>query len=69
MTYRQLLEELKEMTDEQLDSTVTVLDAQADEFYMSTGLFVTDEKVEDRLDDMHPYLVFNESSEDEWNHE
>lgn len=67
MTYRQLLEKLKAMSDEQLDGMdVTVFLMETDEVFPVTD-FVTDwstdreakgvDQVEGVLDDDHPYLI------------
>jgi len=71
LTYRQLIEKLKELPDERLDDAVTVYLSGVDEFYalVSDYPFVVADStvaVEDQkgpwdgtsvLDDGHPYLV------------
>lgn len=60
MTYRDLLLSLKCLNSEQLDATVTVYNATADEFFATGDLYTTEEHIHDQLDPGHPYLVFNE---------
>lgn len=55
LTYRKLLEQLKNLDDNQLDSTVTVLDEFEDEFFGATRSEVTQEV--DVLDENHFFLV------------
>lgn len=57
MNYRTLLAALKELTEEQLDMTVTVCDNQG-EFFPVSDCFITDGT--DVLDDNHPYLKIQE---------
>lgn len=57
MTYRELLAQLQQLTDEQLDSTVTVYDTVNDEYYGHTALVNTTEW-EDTLDPNHPVISF-----------
>ena len=55
ITYRQLLEQLKKLNEEQLDSTITVC-AYEDEYFGMSGLYFADEKYNDVLDHGHPYF-------------
>lgn len=60
MTYNDLLDQLKEMTDEQRNMDVTVFVSGVGEFYSLVGdfpLVFADGRVNDVLDDGHPYLV------------
>ena len=53
------LQQLQNLTDEQLDATVTVCDSE-DEYFASTGLYFANEAFNDVLDHGHPYLVMNQ---------
>jgi len=57
MTYRELLAQLQQFTDEQLDSTATVYDTDSDEYYGCTELVYTTEW-QDVLDPNHPVIKF-----------
>jgi hypothetical protein len=57
MTYRELLAQLQQLTDEQLDSTVTVYDTDSDEYYGCIELVYT-EPWTDVLDPNHPVISF-----------
>ena len=59
MTYRDLLLNLQKLTDEQLDSTITVQDVIEDEYY--PACFGICEKDNGVLDDEHPVIFFNMS--------
>lgn len=57
MTYRHLLKQLKTLSDEQLDSDVTIRD-QHDDWYPATLLMVAPDSDETGvLDAGHPYLT------------
>ena len=49
LTYRQLLEELKKFSDDQLDLSVTYYDADADEYYPVDIKAADEETSEDHL--------------------
>lgn len=55
MTYKQLLEQLQDLTEEQLNQTVTVYESQDNEFFMVDHTAVTNES--DVLDEDHFFLV------------
>lgn len=55
MTYRELLEQLEELSDEQLDQTVTVHEPYQDEYIAVVHSATTSEA--DVLDADHFYLV------------
>ena len=60
MTYKELLNELSHLTEEQLNTDVTVYVGEADEYYplVSDYPFVFSESViGDVLDNGHPYMV------------
>ena len=57
MTYRELFAQLQQLTDEQLDSTVTVYDTDSDEYYGCTELVYTTDAC-DVLDPNHPVISF-----------
>ena len=69
ITYRELIENLKELPDERLDDTVTVFVSGANEFYplvQDYPFAVVDSEIRDEfipgaresaLDEGHPYLV------------
>lgn len=60
MTYRQLLDQIKTLDDEQLDSDVTIHD-QHDDWYPATLLIVVPGSDESGvLDAGHPYLALAE---------
>jgi hypothetical protein len=52
MTYRELLEALKELRPENLDDTVTIY--KDDEYFAITDTDICDDGV---LDDGHPFLI------------
>ena len=56
-TWRELLEKISKMTDEQLNSTVTVHAQSIDEFIPVDHFELNDSQEDDRLDDGHPFLV------------
>jgi hypothetical protein len=58
MTYRELLDRLEGLSDDELDSDVTVYDYEMDEYFPSTDLTFS---VDDVLDDGHPILLIKES--------
>jgi len=55
MTYRQLGDAIKIMTEEQLGMDVTVHDAEDDEFFSAKLKF---QQEDDVLDHGHPFLEF-----------
>ena len=59
MTYRQLLQQLQTLTDEQLDSDVTVCDLE-DEYFKVNGFHYANEVFNDVLDHGHPYFTLNQ---------
>ena len=68
MTYKELLEKLSELNEEQLSCHVTVFDVLWDEFFHASKLDCNLDT--DVLDENHPVLVFNadvdfESEKDE----
>ena len=54
MTYKQLLDYLQELDEEQLEFDVCAL--VDEEFFPVVDLHVCNSKEDDRLDDSHPYL-------------
>lgn len=56
MTYSKLLDELKELSPEQLDRTVTLLVDDVDEYYDINGMFISTSDDTDVLDSGHPVL-------------
>ena len=54
MTYRQLIEQLQKLTEEQLDCTITVEDAYEDECRVAEVRICGDNH--DSLDDNHPVI-------------
>jgi hypothetical protein len=54
MKYRQLLEALKELPQENLDNTATIYKVEDDEYFAITGTGICDDGV---LDDGHPFLI------------
>lgn len=54
MTYRELLEALKELPQENLDNTATIYKVEDDEYFAITGTGICDDGV---LDDGHPFLI------------
>jgi len=60
ITYRDLIEKLKDMPDARLDDTVTVYVIGTAEFYPLVEEFplvFSDREINDVLDHGHPYLV------------
>ena len=57
VTYKQLLDRLLTLTDEQLDCTPTIYDPDADEYYPVTT-FLTASDTNQVLNESHPYLSF-----------
>ena len=57
MTYKELLEQLQNLTPEHLDQTVTVLDTYTDEFTAIVDTDVVNEQITDALDPDHFYLI------------
>ena len=63
-TYRQLLEALQELTEDELDLSVTLYDSQREEYYPLNYCGKTEG--DDVVDHDHPILIFNDPvSEDE----
>ena len=62
-TYRQLLEALCELTEEQLGLHVTVYDFQKEEYYPLNYTGTTEG--DDVVDDEHPILIINDPTEEE----
>jgi len=58
MTYKELLQKLQQLNEEQLLCDVSIYDIGNDEFYPMEGLHFTDETTVDALDPNHPYLSF-----------
>jgi len=56
MTYRELLENLKNLSENQLDMDVSVRDVQTDEYFSGSSFVITDET--DVLDENHPVIHF-----------
>ena len=56
-TYRQLLNHLQSIPEQNLDDTITVLLSDQDEMMPVVGIEFSDEEKEDRLDEGHLYLV------------
>ena len=54
MTYRQLLEAIKELRPENLDDTVTIYIVEEDEYFAVVSTGICDDGV---LDDGHPFLI------------
>lgn len=63
ITYREMGEKINRMTDEQLDSHMTVHLQSKDEFFAVDHYELTDDQEEDRLDDGHPILVVLDGEE------
>lgn len=59
MTYKELLNQLSKLNEEQLNTDVTVCDSY-DEFFKVKGLYFIDPKFDDVLDPGHPYFLFNQ---------
>ena len=55
MTYRELIEQLKKLTEEQLDCDVTVQDLYEEEYYSADFDTVVESDV---LDEDHPIITF-----------
>lgn len=60
MTYRELLEVLNNLSDDQLDSDISIYDKEADEFYSGSGVgyCIEGSPAEDILDPDHLYIIF-----------
>ena len=57
LTYRELAEQINNMTDEQKDSDVTIYVHGVDEFYATiASVKFSDKTNDDILDEGHPYL-------------
>ena len=57
MTYRELLTELKRLSDDQLDMTVTYWDDHLDEYHCADIVAVTDSDRIETTDAPHPVIV------------
>lgn len=55
MTYRELLEKLQKLNDEQLDCNITVCDTD-EEYFSANGFNIADFSCQ-VLDEGHPYFV------------
>ena len=55
MSYRDLLNYLRKLSDEQLDMDVTIRDDTVEEYYPLVGIGTATR--EDILEEHHPYLV------------
>ena len=56
MTYRELIEQLEKLTEEQLNCTVTVEDINYEEYHAGNFDIVVESDV---LDEDHPVLTFS----------
>ena len=56
MTYAQLANVINEMSNEEKRQLVTIYVTGVDEFYASSGIMITTEAKEDRLDEGHYFL-------------
>ena len=65
MTYRELLRELKKMSDDQLDMTVTYWDDRSDEYHCADIVAVTDSDRIETTDAPHPVIVVEGSDPNE----
>lgn len=63
MTYAQLLNALWDMSKDRLEDTITIYDAQDDEFFGVHAMNVAKRDVNDQLDDGHAYLIIKASTE------
>lgn len=60
-TYRELLNALLELSEEELDMTATIHDVEPDTYYPITS---TDKTVElDVLDEGHPVIIINDPAD------
>lgn len=57
MTYRELMNTIKELNDEQLDCDVSIFNVSIEEYFPATGFGLTD-GVADVLDPYHPFISF-----------
>jgi len=64
MKYRELLAELKRLSDNQLNMTVTYWDNHADEYYCADIVAVTDSDRIETTDAPHPVIVAGEQTND-----
>ena len=64
MTYRELLEELKKLSDTQLDMSITYWDDQLDEYYAADIIAVEDSDRIETTDAPHPVFVTEGSHPD-----
>lgn len=55
MTYKELLEKLQNLTQEQLNQNVTMYDEKMDEFFALDDTGITDQ--DDVLDENHFFLI------------
>lgn len=58
MTYRTLLATLQTLTQEQLDSDVTVYNQEEDEYYQAGEVGFEDANTSSILDPNHPFITF-----------
>lgn len=65
ISYRELLDKLKTLTDEQLNQTVTLYNANNDELFPANSFAITGEEEEDEVrpetdvvGPHHPYIMF-----------
>lgn len=59
MTYKELLQELKELSNVSLEKDVTVYSNENDEFYKIDGLSITGKSEEQVLDEDTPFMSFD----------
>lgn len=57
MTYKDLLEELNKLTEEQLNQTVTIYEPYQDEYIAAVDTCVSTEFECDALDEGHFYII------------
>lgn len=62
-TYRQLLEALQELSQEELDMHVSIYDATNEEYYPLN--YTSKTEVDDVLDADHPIMVINDPLEED----
>ena len=55
MTYRELVEKIANLTEEQKNCDVTIYADEYDEYYSAKDFLITDET--DVLDSNHPYIT------------
>jgi len=57
MTYKQLLQKLKNLNDEQLNMDVTVYQSEYDEYFPANDFFINENS--NVLDIKHPYITLD----------